>query len=204
MLTDKQIDALFERGNNFIRLGNFLAATKDYTQVIEHRPQFAPAYFNRAFARQHGPHDLTGAIADYTAALTFKGDFAEAYANRAIAYRQVGNLDACLDDYTAAIRLNPPMLHTIYNNRGEAHFLCRHYSAALADFQQAHTLREGYRFALAGMAIAYYKLGDTKQAHHLWRDLIHRNENFAKLEWVAKELGWDTPLVETAHQILGR
>lgn len=202
MLTEKQVNALFERGNNFIRVGNLAAAIQDYSQVIEHRSDFAPAYFNRAFARQHGMQDIEGAVEDYTTALSLKPDFAEAYANRAIAYKQVGNLEACLADYTAAIALAPNMIHAIYNNRGEAYFLYGDYESALADFQSAYESRNGYRFALAGMAICYYQLGDMDRASSLWGELLTRNENFSDLDWVRQELGWDAPLLETAHLIL--
>lgn len=202
MLTEKQISALFERGNNFIRVGNLIAAVKDYTQVIEHRPDFAPAYYNRAFARQHGEHDIQGALEDYTAALRLKPDFAEAYANRAIAYQQLGDYEACIADYSRALHLLPGMIHIIYNNRGEAYFIRENYEAALADFQKALEHRPGYRFALAGLAVTCYQLGNLEKAQSCWRLLLSYNEKFHEVTWLQQELGWDAPLLETASHLI--
>lgn len=202
MLTEKQVNALFERANNFIRMGNLKAAVQDYTQVIEHRPDFAPAYYNHAFARQHGAQDIEGAIEDYTTALRLRPDFAEAYANRAIAYKQLGDVEACIADYSRAIQLLPPAVHTVYNNRGEVYFLSGNYAAALADFQQALEHRPGYRFALAGMAVACYQLGNYEKAESCWRLLLSYNEQFNDLDWLREELGWDAPLLETAARLV--
>src|SRR5687767_2337370 len=166
-LNEKQINALFERGNNFIRMGNFVAAVKDYDQVITSNPAFAPAYFNRGIARHHGQVDLSGAIEDYTTAIQLKPQFPEAYANRAIAYKQQDDLTAALNDLNEAIRLNTS--HSAYYNRGEIYFLRGDYLAALADFQHAESLRPGYRYAIAGQAVANQALGEMETARQLWQ-----------------------------------
>lgn len=202
MLTEKQVNALFERGNNFTRMGNLTAAVKDYTQVIEQRPDFAPAYYNRAFARQHGEHDVQGAVEDYTVALRLKPDLAEAYANRAIAYKQLGDYEACIADYSRAIHLLPGMVHIVYNNRGEAYFIRGNYEAALADFQKALEHRPGYRYALAGMAVTCYQMGNLEKAESCWRLLLSYHEKFYDLTWLQQELGWDAPLLETAARLI--
>lgn len=192
-LNDKQVWAIFERGNNFIRLGNLVAAINDYDQVLQHKPDFVPAYFNRGFARQHGRQDIPGAIADYTTALDLKPDFAEAYANRAIAHKQAGELDRALADYGAALRVNPQYAQA-YNNRAEIYFLRGNFAAALADFEQAHIHRPGYRFAIAGQAIACHALGEVEQARRWWASLPQPVD--------VSEFGWDAALVAEAEKLL--
>ena len=200
-LDEKQINALFERGNNFIRMGNLVQAVNDYDQVIAHRPDFAPAYFNRAFARQHGNQDVPGAIADYTRALELRPHFAQAFLNRAIAHKQNDDLHAALTDYQQAIGCEPNSAQA-YNNRGEVYFLLGDYAAAGADFQQAHHLKAGYTHAIAGQAIACHALGEIDQARQFWQGLIAHNAHFRDLDWVRQELAWDAPLVDEAQKVI--
>ena len=201
MLNQQQIGAIFERGNNFVRMGNLAQAVKDYDQVLEHWPEFAPAYFNRAFARQHGYGDLPGAIRDYTRALQLKPDFAEAYANRGIAHHQNEDYLAALADYDAALELDPESAPARYN-RGEVHFLRGDFPAALADFQRARELRSGYSHAIAGAAIAAYRSGDAAAAKELWSDLLARDGGFKDAVYVANSLNWDAPLADAAGEII--
>lgn len=200
-MNEKQINAIFERANNFVRLGNLPAAIADYTQVIAHLPDFAPAYFNRAFARQHGNADLPGALADYDRALALRPDFPEAYANRAIAHQQNGDLPAAIADYTAALRLQPQA--AFYNNRGEALFLLGDFAAAAQDFEQALALLPDYRYAAAGLAVCLFALGQTEQARQHWAGLAARDPLFSDLEQLQAALGWAAPLVAMAKHLIG-
>jgi tetratricopeptide (TPR) repeat protein len=200
-LNDKEVKALFERGNNFIRMGNLTAAVRDYSIVLAHWPDFAPAYFNRGFARQHGERDLGGAISDYTAALQHKPQFPEALINRAIAHQQGGDPAAALADYTAAIAQAPDSAQA-YVNRGELYFAQGDFALALADFQAAHLLKAGYRYAIAGRALAHYALGESAAAYELWADLLNRDESLGQLDHLARELGWAGPLLDWAARLL--
>jgi tetratricopeptide (TPR) repeat protein len=200
-LSDKQLTAIFERGNNFVRMNNLKAAIADYTTVIEHRPDFAPAYFNRGFARQHGVGDIAGAIQDYSTAIRLRPQFAEAFVNRAIAYQQQGEIDHALADYTTAIHYAPQMSHA-YNNRGELLFLRGEYRAAAEDFQRARELKAGYWYAIAGLAISLHALGETEPARELWLSLISHRAEFRHAEWVRRELGWHDRLVAEAIRLI--
>jgi len=55
--------ALFGRGNIYLRRREFNAAIADYNRLLTVNPRFAPAYQNRAVARQ-AMGDLAGAAAD--------------------------------------------------------------------------------------------------------------------------------------------
>lgn len=198
-LTPAQIHALFERGNNFIRLGNLKAALQDYDHVLAQQPDFAPAYFNRGFARQHGVGDIEGAIADYTQALALKPDFPEALINRAIAQTAQENYPAALADYAAALTLSPDSPQALVN-RGEIYLLQGKYELAEADFQQAQQLKAGYRYAIAGLALSYFAQG--RSAIPLWQSLLARNPQFADLDWVMAEMGWAESLRELVQEFL--
>lgn len=200
-LTEKQINALFERGSNFIRLGNLTAAVQDFTRVLAYRPDFAPAYFNRGFARQHGQADLAGAVEDYSQALRLNPRLAAAYINRAIAYSASGNFSAALADYTTALSLDPNLWQAL-SNRGEVYFALGDYAAAAADFRAACRLKPDYRYGLAGLAISQHALGSVADARQLWRQLIERDAKFADVAWVKTELGWSDRLAAEAERLL--
>ena len=200
-LNNRQVNAIFERANNFMRMGNLDSAIADYDLVIEHQPDFAPAYFNRAFARQHGRGDLDGAIQDYDRALELKPGFAEAYVNRAIAHHHRGDFSAALDDYASALDCQPQMSQA-YVNRGELHFLRGDFAAAVADFERAQALKPGYRYAIAGLAVSLHAQDESEESYRLWQSLMARNEGFRNADWVRDELGWHETLVAEAQRLI--
>ncbi len=95
----------FERG--------FAAADLDesmrfYNEAIRLKPDFAKAFFNRAYTRS-AKGDQEGAMQDYNEAIRLKPDFAEAFFNRALARRSKGDTEGMLQDYNEAIRLKPEL-----------------------------------------------------------------------------------------------
>jgi tetratricopeptide (TPR) repeat protein len=200
-LTDAQVNAIFERGNNFVRMNNLVEAIKDYSTVIANRPTSAGAYYNRGYARQYETDGLWGAIEDYNIAIKLNPQFAEAYANRALAYHQHGNYVSAIEDYNSALDLNPN-LSPVYSNRGEAYFLVGNIRAAAEDFRKAHELKPGYRYALAGLAISLYELGKIDPAREYWNLLIAQDPHFKDAEWVRDELGWQEDMVVAAAALI--
>lgn len=81
-------------------------APDDYNEAIQHKSEYADAYYNRGLVRK-AKGDLEGAIEDLTEAIRRKPDYAEAYNNRGITRQAMGDLDGALDDYNEAIRLKP-------------------------------------------------------------------------------------------------
>ena len=62
--------------------------------------------------------------------------YAEAYYLRGVAYRNKGDLDRAIADYSEAIRLDPK-LAAAYNNRGNAYKDKGDSDHAIADFSEA-------------------------------------------------------------------
>jgi lipoprotein NlpI len=68
-----------------------------------------------------------------------------AYFNRGNTYRDKGDLDRAIADYTEAIRLDPNQTGA-YNNRGNANFYKGDFAAAANDFERANNLAtDAYR-----------------------------------------------------------
>jgi tetratricopeptide (TPR) repeat protein len=104
----------FQRGNAYVRKGDYDKAIDDYNEAIHLDPKYARAYCNRGVA-----YDLKGehenALADYSEAIRLAPDFAEAYFFRGSYYRKRGNYDNAVADYTQAIRLKTKFAEA-YNN----------------------------------------------------------------------------------------
>jgi tetratricopeptide (TPR) repeat protein len=76
-----------------------------------------------------------------------------AYRDRAVVWRQKGELDLEIADYTERLRLEPDSL--TYNNRGIAWTKKRDYDQAIADFNQAIRLDPGHVRAWDNRGIAW-------------------------------------------------
>jgi len=72
-------------------------AFADFSKIIQIEPDFAFAYYDRAYVK-YKLHDLNGAIDDYNNAILLNPDFAEAYYNRGLLLFCLNNkIDACVD-----------------------------------------------------------------------------------------------------------
>jgi tetratricopeptide (TPR) repeat protein len=86
-----------------------------------------------------------------------------ALGNRGIARWRLGQSQAAIEDFNAALRLSPeePM---IYNNRGNVLLELRHYAEAAKDFTQAIALIPAYGSAYNNRGNARFLLGDLEGA----------------------------------------
>ena len=82
----------------------------------------------------------------------------EAYNNGGVAFKVLGQFHRALDDYDAAIDLDPTCTNAYYN-RGNAHFHLEAFDSALLDFEQAIRLDATLALAYAGRALVFTQLG---------------------------------------------
>lgn len=85
-------------------------------------------------ALQEGVYAVAAKL--YTAAIKAEPNKAALYYNRALAYQNLGQLDAAIQDYTQAITLNPNAAET-YNNRGICLYQNKEYAQSEADYTKA-------------------------------------------------------------------
>jgi tetratricopeptide (TPR) repeat protein len=120
-------------------------AIEGYTTVIELRPQWFNARYNRGLAYltrywlTGEPQNLDDAIGDFTWTLDAKRNYVEAYINRAIAYYArdaSGDLEAAIEDLTAAIRFNASAYRAYYN-RGLAYIRLDQQELWVSDLNKA-------------------------------------------------------------------
>ena len=81
----------YNRGNVYLKRGQFQTAVADYDKAIALDPEFAMAYNNRGLAYA-GQYQFDRAIADYSKAIELDPKLAVAYDNRGLMYRDKGEL----------------------------------------------------------------------------------------------------------------
>jgi len=123
------------RGNAYIRKGEYAQAIKDYDEAIKLMPNFANAFNNRGVAYQKMV-DYDRAIQDFDAAINIDPNYASAFANRAETYQKMGDYPNALKDLDEAIRLQPT-LKPLWNERCWTNAIVGELQAAMADCNEA-------------------------------------------------------------------
>ena len=174
---DRLLQAYYNRGDAYYQLGEYGWAIADYSTVIGLNP-FAKHYYRwgNAYIRHYDR-----AIAYYTAAIgpnpqlaqPYRGnapskplppnELLQAYFNRGRAYAEQGDDDLAIDDYTAAIELDPQFAQA-YNGRGRAYDEQGDYEQAMEDYTAAIELDPQYAEAYNNRGLIYDPQGEYEQA----------------------------------------
>lgn len=106
-----------------------------YTKVIELKPDFEAAFYNRGMFRAE-MKDFTGAMEDYNEAIKLDPNDSDAYNNRADLWLEMGETEKALEDINTAIRIDNKSF-ILYVTRGEVYIAMGEIHKALADFNYA-------------------------------------------------------------------
>jgi tetratricopeptide (TPR) repeat protein len=123
------------RGDLLMSQGNFDAALKHFTQLIEAEPNSAQHYLNRGDAFSKMKH-YAEAVADFTRALELEQANARPYLKRAEALLQIKRRDEALADLNHASELEPNNV-TVYLQRAHLLLEMGRPQHALADQNRA-------------------------------------------------------------------
>ena len=111
------VDTHFKRGNQFYSLALYEKAIVEFDKVLQAKPDFAEAYYNRANAKSYLKRPLA-ALRDYNEAISLKPDFAEAYYGRGLVMNDdLEDYYAAKADFDRAIQLKPNFARA-YATRG--------------------------------------------------------------------------------------
>lgn len=132
-----------------------------WTQEIKVFPTIQ-AYMKRAKAYEKEKM-FTEAAADYSIVINNSGEGQTGlYLRRALAWKNAGNAQLALSDFTESIRLDPGSA-LAYLNRGELLMNSGVLSAALADFEMALALSPESPAALYYAGVAHERAGDREK-----------------------------------------
>lgn len=149
------------RGLVLQRLGRFGEAIDSHAAAIARNPGFATAYLRRAMAlREFGRFDE--ALQDAGRAVALQPS-AAALNGRGVVHDDLGQLEAAVADFRAALRLAPDFVPA-RNNLGNALHGLGRYREALAEFDAALGARPEYAEALSNRALALQELGRFDEA----------------------------------------
>src|SRR6185312_5100053 len=87
-------------------VGNYWAAVKLYTKLLELEPNSADLYFRRGISKIE-LRDAKGAVEDFTKSIELKPGNVDAYKERAQAYYDLNDFPHALADNDKAIELDP-------------------------------------------------------------------------------------------------
>ena len=123
------------RGNENYKQESFKRAASDYSHMIELAPTRMDGYMFRAMAEYHlGAYDK--AIADDTKALQYASEpetITDLHFNRGLSYKNKGEWDKAITDFSTAIQMNPNIVDA-HHNRAWCYTEKRQYDKAIADY----------------------------------------------------------------------
>jgi tetratricopeptide (TPR) repeat protein len=123
-----------EIGTVMIRMRKDVDAAIDcYNKAISLNTNFAPAYYDRAIARE-AKQDLKGAIEDYSKSINLDPNDADSYDRRGLALARLNDFDGAITDLTKAIELKVSPIVGAYLGRGLAKMAKHDFDGAISDF----------------------------------------------------------------------
>jgi tetratricopeptide (TPR) repeat protein len=126
---------LHNRGIAYALTGRPEDAVKDFTRVIQLKPNYVNAWFNRG-ELNYELGRYREAIADYSEAIRLKPDDAGFHTSRGHACFQQRDFSAAWEDYDVVVQLKPQNAVAIAD-RGEAYRAMGQWEAAANDFRRA-------------------------------------------------------------------
>ena len=169
------VQAYLNRGNLFVRMGQFDAGFADYSHVIALEPDHFEGWYNRGSARLAAA-EYDGAIADLTEAIKLKPDLARAYCNRGLGLLRNGDHDKARDDFEKGMKIKVE-LPLCYYGRGEVALSEGRYQEAIEDLTIGINLKPAAE-ALAHRATAYERLGESSKALRDYRNALSLRPRF--------------------------
>ena len=106
-LRPKSVEAHYNLAMHLQERGDYTAALSTYDRITELDPSNATAPFNRGYIHLEYLQDYPAADSAFSEAIALLPNYQQAYFNRGLARESMDDLNAALDDYDAALRLQP-------------------------------------------------------------------------------------------------
>jgi tetratricopeptide (TPR) repeat protein len=152
-LNDKCLEAIGWRGEALYKQGQYDSALTDFNKLIESGSGFGSAYLNRGLVWQK-KELFDNAIADFTTLIEKQPDQIIGYACRSKASELNGDIDAAIEDMSAAINIDPSP--GAYYFRGLLWIKKRDHTKAIDDFTEAIKLNTNHVDSYAARANAWF------------------------------------------------
>ncbi|GHB54495.1 tetratricopeptide repeat protein [Persicitalea jodogahamensis] len=174
------------KGREMAKRKDFIRAIEAYDDALRSEPKNMEAYYFRGFAK-YEIKDYEGAMEDLTllvkSGIRIERDkYQYVFNTRGIANYFLGNNEAALRDYSAAISINPNFTDA-YGNRGDVRMLLGDASGAIADYDFAIAVEPEDLDLYNNRGVARYQLNDTTGACGDWARAVELGSGEAKVSW---------------------
>lgn len=133
-------------------------------------------------------------------------DNAILHAQRGKLFLERQQYDLAVDEYQAAIRLNPQtsMSGSLYNNLGIAYRENKQYALAIASFQHACRIQPTYAIYFQNLINTYIASGQEKEANQTLKDITLANPEDAEAWFMRGLLYKETGSIKAAKACFAR
>jgi len=139
-ITANYTDALINRSQALLEIGEYRRVIDDCTRIIALEPKNAYAW-NRRGSAWYALGDDDRAINDFSEAIKIRNNYASAWHNRGNAWYSKGEPEKALSDITRSISINPSYAEA-YTSRGNIYRSLGNNENAAADFAEAKRLKQ--------------------------------------------------------------
>ena len=160
-------------------------ALKDYDEAIKRNSTYSGDYINRGVLNTENKN-FRQALEDYDKAISLDKNNELAYFNRGLLRASLGDKNNALADFTKVLELNPSNTDALWQKATVENAL-GNYSQSIKDFSKIIEQYPYFIPAYSGIAEAYQKLGDEKNAFR-YRQMaynIEQNKNNIRKEELA-------------------
>jgi tetratricopeptide (TPR) repeat protein len=167
-----------ERGAHALERNDLTQSLYDYQRAISLNPDYAQAHYGLACAHERLQR-YDEAISEYALSIRLDSEFMHARNNLARLYLKRGKDK----DYENALQLineelskspsNPPILYSLYKNRGWANYKLKNIRQADSDLRRAVTYREDGAAAHCLLGYVLEALHRRESAAEEWNDCVN-------------------------------
>lgn len=211
--TKQEVPALYGiRSALYLGKRQYENALEDSNRLLELQPKSEIGYANRAAARMF-LGDVTGAIADCTTGLedldtVSASGKALLHNNLGTAHRLQGEYTESMANYNLAMSasLSPQqkkMIHSsVMTNQGILYYLMQELENSRVYFQQALDNNPNFYKAMAGLALARFKLGQAMEARKLWQDLMALQPRYRDIRVLQSDMNLPMQMMEDVSELV--
>jgi len=180
-----ELDASFEYGWAYFKLGEIYQAKKNYTHAIanydkavEVNPCFTDALNNRGITR-HALKEYKKAVSDFTSALSLDTNNITALYNRGLSMFELGEYRIAFTNFNRVVELNINSADA-YNARGLAWYNIKQPDKAADDFTSSINIDPTFADAYKNRALALYAMKEEARALDDFSMALNLNPGFAE------------------------
>ncbi|WP_218082591.1 tetratricopeptide repeat protein [Anthocerotibacter panamensis] len=200
--------ALLTRAAARYKAKNFGGAKEDYNQILKKDDKSSRAYGGRGII-YYEEGDLGRAESDFTKVIELDPGNANAFFQRATARQRLGKIDEAIADWNTLLLIDPTGGNAVSANLDLALllFFKRKYSLALTSWQKAAELDSKSSEALAGQAIAHFRMGQKEEADNALKAALVLEPRYSSdPNWVLsnkdKGPGWNRIAADALRELL--